>query len=126
MVVGMEDKDAAMVAFIGVVGVGRKAKGMSASDFKVLTQGVALLFVVEVGFHHDVDVVVPTPEPVEGVFAKRGDVGYMDPHGVLGVSWEACREAVDRSPGSQGAGSARWICLGVTNAVVWTAQICTI
>ena len=90
MVVGMEDKDAAMVAFIGVVGVGRKAKGMSASDFKVLTQGVVLLF-VEVGFHHDVDVAVPTPEPVEG------DVGDMDPHGVLGVSGLLGR----RNPGSQ-------------------------
>ena len=71
-----------MVAFIGVVGVCRKAKGMPASDFKVLTQCVALLF-VQMGLNHDVDVIVSTPKPIEGVFAKGGDVGHMDSHGVL-------------------------------------------
>ena len=68
---------------------------MSTPDFKVLAQCVALLF-VKMGLDHDVDVIVSTPEPIEGVFAKSGDVGNMDPHGVLGESGFLWRCAVER------------------------------
>ena len=60
MVIGVEDEDAAMVAFIGAVGVGRQAESMFASDFEVLAHRVVFLL-VEVCLHQDVDVIVSAP-----------------------------------------------------------------
>ena len=58
---------------------------MFASDFKVLAESVVFLL-VKVGLHHDVDVTVPTPEPVKSVSAEGSDVGNMELHAVLCVS----------------------------------------
>ena len=92
---------------------------MSASDFKVLAQGDVLLL-VEMCLNHDVDVIVTTPEPIQGVFAKCGDVGHMESHGVLCEPGFLGRCAVERWVviWGSGAGNAHWICLGVTNADV--------
>ena len=60
MVIGVEDEDAAMVAFIGAVGVGRQAESMFASYFEVLTHRVVFLL-VEMCLHQDVDVIVSAP-----------------------------------------------------------------
>ena len=60
MVIGVEDEDAPVIAFIGAIGVGRQAEGVFASDFEVLAHGIVFLL-VKMCLHHDVDVIVSAP-----------------------------------------------------------------
>ena len=54
-----------------------------------------MLLFVKVSLHHDVDVVVTTPKPIEGVLAESSDVGNMESHGILCESCFLWRCAVE-------------------------------
>ena len=91
----MDDNDSAMVAVVGGIAVGWVSKSMSAPNLKVLTHGVVLLS-IEMCFNQDVDLVVSSPVPVQGAFAKSCDVCHMEAHVVLGVACLLGWRAVER------------------------------
>ena len=74
---------------------------MSSPDFKVLAHGVVLLL-VQMCFDERVELIVSAPEPVQRVFAKGCDVGYMEARSFL------CESGLLAwNPGSQGGGASR-------------------
>ena len=81
----MEDQDTIMCPIISRIAASRVSKSVSASDLEVLAHGVVLL-AVKTGLNENIQLVVPTPEPVERVPSEGCDVGHMDPHVVLCVS----------------------------------------
>ena len=81
----MDDEDAPMCAVIGGICLSWVAKCMSAPDLEVLAHCLVFLL-VQMGFNHDIDLIVSCPVPVQGALAECRDVRYIQPHAVLCMS----------------------------------------
>ena len=81
----MDDEDAPMCAVIGGICLCWVAKCMSAPDLEILAHRLVFLL-VQMGFNHDIDLIVSCPVPVQGALAECRDVRYIQSHAVLCMS----------------------------------------